>query len=208
MRSPYTKLAAHRLLPFAKLILSTREMKNCIQVTYLANGGKCSTFLSKRAFITTNTNARAQRSLDIEVVERHGKDFVVKSHNSGNFYTVRPWHPDPKQRCECGHVHFTGDDCKHQVAVRNRVNERAKIRAKAMPKGFTFTPLVLTNLQPMVSYFNRERVQIWRLHGSDSGNGCLALVDTKWNAMIAVGRGYEEMEAKRDQYIGLGLAAA
>ncbi|MFM6281235.1 MAG: hypothetical protein ACKPE2_23750, partial [Dolichospermum sp.] len=42
--------------------------------------------------------------------------FVVVNHENGNHYTVTPAHPLPRERCECGDVHFRAANCKHQVA--------------------------------------------------------------------------------------------
>lgn len=116
MSNIYTKTAAKRLLPFATLIEAVREFKNCIQVTYLvANGGRCSTFLSKKAFIADFSETREERSHSSEVVESTSHTYTVKSQNQ--YYVVRPGHPNPRQRCECSDCHFRGAYCKHQISV-------------------------------------------------------------------------------------------
>ncbi len=46
----FTKAAAARLLPFATKIEAVRVFTGAIQVTYLTQNGRCSTFLSKSAF--------------------------------------------------------------------------------------------------------------------------------------------------------------
>ncbi|QSJ14171.1 hypothetical protein JYQ62_19740 [Nostoc sp. UHCC 0702] len=118
----YTKAAALRLLPFATKIEAIREFKNCIQVTYRANGGRCSTFLSKTAFLADHTSLRKQGSVEVEVTEVHGGEYVVKS--KSNYYTVRPGQLDPRDRCECGDCHWRGAKCKHQIAVEQFRVER------------------------------------------------------------------------------------
>jgi hypothetical protein len=207
MTNPYTKITAHRLLPFAKLILTIRILRNCIQVTYIANGGKCSTFLSKKAFTVSHLNARNIGSLEIEVIERHGNAFTVLSHTSNTYYVARPGHPNERERCECGDVKFRGTRCKHQIAVINRINARAKIRAEQMPEGFGFMPLVLHPIQPAEIYYKNQQIQIWKLHRSQWGTyGHLLLVDTNINVAVAGIQGsyegcWQELEAKRTQYI-------
>ncbi|MFM6310286.1 MAG: hypothetical protein ACKPGB_18860, partial [Dolichospermum sp.] len=53
--------------------------------------------------------------------------FVVVNHENGNHYTVTPAHPLPRERCECGDVHFRAANCKHQVAVRNFLASQVQI---------------------------------------------------------------------------------
>ncbi len=123
----YTKAAAFRLLPFAIKIEAVREFKNCIQVTYTVKGGRrCSTFLSKKAFLVDHKAIRAQGSTQVEVVEVHGGAYIIKS--KANHYTVRPGEFDPRDRCECGDCHWRGAKCKHQIAVEQFRAER-QVRA-------------------------------------------------------------------------------
>jgi hypothetical protein len=117
MSSIYTKGAALRQLQgIATKIEAIREYRNCIQVTYwVRSGARCSTFLSKTAFLADHTELRTQGSTSVEVTEVHGGKYVVKS--KSNYYTVRPGQIDPRSRCECGDCHWRGAKCKHQIAV-------------------------------------------------------------------------------------------
>lgn len=67
---------------------------------------------------------RTQRARAIEVVEVHGSEYVVCNRNNGHCYVVRPLHPNPRERCECGDCHFRGIKCKHQIAVESFINAR------------------------------------------------------------------------------------
>ena len=113
--NPYTKAAAKRLLPFATKIEAVRELRNCVQVTYRSNGGRCSTFLSKKAFVVDFSGIREAAAQSVEVVETSLYSYTVKSAN--NYYVVRPGHADLRQRCECADCNFRGAFCKHQIAV-------------------------------------------------------------------------------------------
>ena len=121
MKTLFTKAAAKKLLPIATSIETVREMNAVIQVTYyVANGGRCSTFLSKKAFLEVNSSQRRQAAEVIEVVEFHGGGrFVVGSSNKDAFYCVRLSESDPAGRCDCGDCHFRGVECKHQIACKN-----------------------------------------------------------------------------------------
>lgn len=129
MTTPYTKAAALRILiGVARKILSVNaevrrrdgRIINIVQVTYISsiNGGKCSTFLSKKAFVVVNVDFRTKGAELVEVIEVVDDDtFTVLSHKSGNHYVVRPYHWDKKKRCECGDCYWRGANCKHQIAV-------------------------------------------------------------------------------------------
>jgi hypothetical protein len=124
MKSLYTKAVAKKLLPFANSIESINEdccrRSGAIQATYFVNGRKCSTFLSKKAFLEVNSSQRRQAAEVIEVVEFHGGGkFVVKSSNRDAFYCVRLSNSDPIERCDCGDCYFRGVECKHQIACKN-----------------------------------------------------------------------------------------
>jgi hypothetical protein len=71
---------------------------------------------------------RAEKAASVEVVEQHTENgfvkFVTLNHENGNYYTVTPAHPIPKERCECGDNHFRGAECKHQLAVKNAIASR------------------------------------------------------------------------------------
>lgn len=119
--NPYTKAAAKRILSFATRIEAVRELRNCVQVTYRSNGGRCSTFLSKKAFVVDFSRIREEKSQLVSVVESSLYSYTVKSAN--NYYVVRPDTPDVQQRCECADCNFRGAFCKHQIAVADYCKE-------------------------------------------------------------------------------------
>jgi hypothetical protein len=59
----YNNLTAKQLLPFAEKIEKVRVFNNCIQVTYWCNGGRCSTFLSKKSFTQKLLNEALEEEL-------------------------------------------------------------------------------------------------------------------------------------------------
>jgi hypothetical protein len=65
------------------------------------------------------TIGRIDRSRPLEVEQIDSDTFIVKNPDNGNHYVVRPNHPNPKERCECGDAHFRGVHCKHQIAADN-----------------------------------------------------------------------------------------
>lgn len=205
MLNPYTKAAAKHLLPFATSIEVVREFKNCIQVTYWARKKRTSTFLSKKAFINFNLELRRNGANQIEVREVHGGEYVVYSHNSSTFYTVRPNHPDVRRRCECGDCHFWGAVCKHQIAA-GKYREKAK--SLLMPTGFGFKSLT-PDIKPGEVYYQKHRVQVWKLASSYwSTIGHFLLVDTQLNAIVATGGGnsanaWYSIDDKRKKYMNL-----
>jgi hypothetical protein len=71
---------------------------------------------------------KAEKAASVEVIEQHTENgfvkFVTLNHKNGNYYTVTPAHPIPKERCECGDNHFRGAECKHQLAVKNAIASR------------------------------------------------------------------------------------
>ncbi|MFM6772329.1 MAG: hypothetical protein ACKPKD_11915 [Microcystis panniformis] len=71
----------------------------------------------------------AQSESAIEVIEQIEDEgfvkFVVQS--GENFYAVTPAHPLPRERCECGDVHFRAANCKHQVAVRTWIASQVEV---------------------------------------------------------------------------------
>jgi hypothetical protein len=124
----YTKASAQRLLPFAKKIEAIREFKNCIQVTYWCNGGRCSTFLSKTAFLKDYDSSRQARSHSVEVVKVHEDKYVVRS--KGNHYTVCLSELLPaSERCECPDCYYRGNKCKHQIAVEQFISQQFTLSA-------------------------------------------------------------------------------
>jgi len=53
----------------------------------------------------------------IEVLERHGSEYVVRNSQNNNHYVVRPNDSDVRMRCECADCYFSGIQCKHQIAA-------------------------------------------------------------------------------------------
>jgi hypothetical protein len=215
MINPYTKAAALRIIQnFAKIVEAVRILKNgCIQVTYITKNtiGRASTFLSSKAFIAITSATRSTAAQDIEIVERHGNEFTAYSHKSGNYYIVRPQHPDRHQRCECADTKFRGEKCKHQTALSDRIMERAKKRLAVMPEEFACVPLILQEEpKKCETYYKTHRIQIWKLDAQQWGNfGHLILVDTKLDIIVGQignwggkwGSCWDEIKSKRDRYI-------
>ncbi|MFM6725504.1 MAG: hypothetical protein ACKPJF_13845, partial [Dolichospermum sp.] len=81
------------------------------------------------AELEVQAESAAQSESAIEVIEQIEDEgfvkFVVQS--GENFYTVTPAHPLPRERCECGDVHFRAANCKHQVAVRSWIASQVQI---------------------------------------------------------------------------------
>lgn len=130
MKNPYTKTIALRILiGLAKKVKAIREYFNCIQVTYFANGGWCSTFISKLAFITSNTEQRTEAAAQIEVVEVINDDeFITYSNKSNSYYVVRPYNAIASQRCECADCYYRQTTCKHQIAVQQFLNQKFELQ--------------------------------------------------------------------------------
>lgn len=138
MSQQYTKTAALRILigiarKIEKVNTEVRRrdgrLMNVIQVTYISiNGGRCSTFLSKKDFVVVNVDFRASGAALVEVVEVVSDDeFIVKSNKVNkpdNYYVVRPYNPNPKSRCECGDCYWRQAYCKHQIAVEQFLTGR------------------------------------------------------------------------------------
>jgi hypothetical protein len=142
MSSIYTKATAKRLIPFSTNIEAIKELKNCIQVTYRVRGSRCSTFLSKLAFLDDFTALRTENAhACVEVCEVHEnancagrilrpgqvREYLVYSKKSNSYYTVRPNHPDLNKRCECADCHYRGAKCKHQIRVGQFLLQSLKV---------------------------------------------------------------------------------
>lgn len=69
------------------------------------------------------TIGRIDRSRLLEIEQIDGDIFIVRNPENGNHYVVRPNHPDPKERCECGDTHFRGVRCKHQIAAEDYLGQ-------------------------------------------------------------------------------------
>jgi hypothetical protein len=89
---------------------------------------------------------KAEKAASVEVIEQHTENgfvkFVTLNHKNGNYYTVTPAHPIPKERCECGDNHFRGAECKHQLAVKNAI--ASKIRFIS-PTDFGYYEAIVDN---------------------------------------------------------------
>ncbi|MGL5881249.1 MAG: hypothetical protein ACRC2V_26235 [Xenococcaceae cyanobacterium] len=132
--STYTKAAALRILiGVARRVekVNTECCRGVIQVTYISvNGGRCSTFLSKKAFVVSDQEFRVTGASQVEIIEVVDDDhFIVQSKKTDNYYVVRPYHYNERQRCECGDCHWRGRKCKHQIAVEQFLNQRFAIAA-------------------------------------------------------------------------------
>jgi hypothetical protein len=64
-------------------------------------------------------STREERAATIEVLEKHGNEYLVHNCENNHYYIVRPHHSDAQQRCECPDCYFRGVTCKHQIAVAN-----------------------------------------------------------------------------------------
>ncbi|MFM6556222.1 MAG: hypothetical protein ACKPGL_13225 [Dolichospermum sp.] len=88
--------------------------------------------------------------------------FVVVNHENGNHYTVTPAHPLPRERCECGDVHFRAANCKHQVAVRNFLASQVEV---VSPTGFGYYEAVVGNINNVIGtieyHSDRDCDQPW-----------------------------------------------
>jgi hypothetical protein len=122
----FTKAAAARLLPFATTIEAVRVFKGAIQVTYLTQNGRCSTFLSKTAFFNDFVSFRYAGAQTVTVKRwpsgSYQNHYECLSGNGENIRTVRlvagtvncscpDWE---RQREELGK---TTVGCKHILAV-------------------------------------------------------------------------------------------
>lgn len=126
----FTKAGALRILQAqgiaAKQVETLRVYKNSIQVTYLTQNGRCSTFLSKKAFVGDFTTFR-QESASHCTVKRwsagtYACRYEVKSSDGNSFRTVDLSGGMPL--CSCPDYetqrHYLGraiPGCKHIMAV-------------------------------------------------------------------------------------------
>lgn len=70
----------------------------------------------------TCTTHGTQPAPEIQVLERHGDEYITHNPQNGNYYVVRPNHPEKHHRCECGHTYYRGAKCKHQQAVEKHLS--------------------------------------------------------------------------------------
>jgi|GEM_PF-1688577 len=63
-----------------------------------------------------------ERATTVEVVEKHGNEYLVHNCQNDHYYIVRPLHPNAQERCECPDSYFRGVKCKHQIAVANFIS--------------------------------------------------------------------------------------
>jgi hypothetical protein len=126
----FSKAAASRLLPFATKIERIAIVNGAVNVVYIANGKRCSTFLSKKAFYTDFLIFRQEGAKTVKV-KRWGTGSYVNhyecfSSKSERIYTVKLVAglamcscPDyERQYQELGKAK-TG--CKHVIATLNHV---------------------------------------------------------------------------------------
>ena len=123
MKNPFTKEALKRILPFVKGIKKLEVLKKgkaagavMLAVYTVVGGATCFTFLPKAKFFEANREQRRAAANDVEVIEKHANEFIVKG-STGNHYVVRPKELDPSWRCECPDAFYRGAKCKHQIAV-------------------------------------------------------------------------------------------
>jgi hypothetical protein len=77
----YTKAAALRLLSgLATVVHAVRQLKNCIQVTYQTRRGKCSTFLSRKAFKQAFVDARKASGRSLPSSQINATHYQVGEH--------------------------------------------------------------------------------------------------------------------------------
>ncbi|MFM6607132.1 MAG: hypothetical protein ACKPH3_24180, partial [Dolichospermum sp.] len=116
------------------------------------------------AELEVQAESAAQSESAIEVIEQIEDEgfvkFVVQS--GENFYAVTPAHPLPRERCECGDVHFRAANCKHQVAVRNFLASQVEV---VSPTGFGYYEAVVGNINNVIGtieyHSDRDCDQPW-----------------------------------------------
>lgn len=124
----FSKAAALRILPFALKIEAIRVFKGSIQVTYLTKDGRCSTFLSKKAFYNDFLTFRQRGARGCTVIPFgagcYSGHYEVRSLKGENIYTVKRIARIP--RCSCPDYHQQERElgkasvgCKHVIAVVN-----------------------------------------------------------------------------------------
>ncbi|MFM5945731.1 MAG: hypothetical protein ACKO9G_20610, partial [Dolichospermum sp.] len=108
------------------------------------------------------TAAQSESAIEIiEQIEDEGfVKFIVQS--GENFYTVTPAHPLPRERCECGDVHFRAANCKHQVAVRSWIASQVQIIS---PPDFGYYEAVVGDINNVIAtieyHSDRDCDQSW-----------------------------------------------
>lgn len=124
-----TKAAAARIIPGAIKIEAIRVFKGTIQVTYITKKGRCSTFLSKKAFYLDFTTFRLESASHCRV-ERwsagtYTSRYSVYSKDSENTRTVDTY---GMPNCSCPDYekqrHYLGramPGCKHIMAVMGQL---------------------------------------------------------------------------------------
>jgi hypothetical protein len=126
----FTKAAAIRLLPFATRIEAVRVFRGSIQITYLTQNGRCSTFVSKSAFYQDFIAFR-QEGAKTCTVKRWGagsytNHYECFSSKSERIYTVKllgglamcGCEDYQRQHQELGKAK---PGCKHVIATLNHV---------------------------------------------------------------------------------------
>ena len=110
-----SKTAAARILKIkASQVLAVRIMKNgAVQVTYKMNGGRCSTFLSRKAFDRDALEFRIKGASDIKVLSLVGNIAQALNTKKGSLYEVDL----QSRKCTCYDSAENGNICKHIHAV-------------------------------------------------------------------------------------------
>ena len=123
----------------AKIFLNTSENKFSYWVVEVSGVElyHCYSFPDAREFVINayNNNTlhtyrrdivlsdREKGAQMVEVLEKHGSEYVVRNPQNNNHYVVRLDHPDVKMRCECPDCYFRGIQCKHQIAVMKHIRK-------------------------------------------------------------------------------------
>ncbi|BAS55369.1 hypothetical protein NIES2135_53460 [Leptolyngbya boryana NIES-2135] len=111
----FTKSAAKRILAsLATKIEAVRELKNVVQVTYRTRKGRCSTFISKKAFERDFVEFRkaGAKSLIVETVKFQSGVFNVYNTEKKSQYVV-----NTQFACTCEDYQQHQKPCKHVYAV-------------------------------------------------------------------------------------------
>lgn len=144
-----TKAAAARIIPGALKIEALRVFKGTIQVTYTTKKGRCSTFLSKKAFYSDFVSFRQQGAKSCTVKRWSAGTYTcrydVRGDRRGNTRTVDLSGGMPS--CSCPdhekQRHYLGKampGCKHVLAVMGQLGHaslqdyRDSVFAKAKMK--------------------------------------------------------------------------
>jgi hypothetical protein len=123
---PYMVIVGGEVVHRAATMMQAERYCKCHSLTLLDSQTLAQQELEVELEVQAAT--KAEKAASVEVLEQHTENgfvkFVTLNHENGNYYTVTPAHPIPKERCECGDNHFRGAECKHQLAVKNAIASR------------------------------------------------------------------------------------